>query len=173
MNLKKTTPPYKLGYLGIIPLVGFVVGLALTLYGIFRYKDRKLTAIGIACMVFTVIVYSALNYVAFCTDIGKVDKEKLAQVRLNSLIANIEYYKGQNGKYPDSLAQVKSETELIFILDPTSKANVHYFNYTNIGENYQLFSCGSDQIKNTSDDIYPQIKNLKKVGWIEHNNNSW
>jgi hypothetical protein len=98
MNVKKTTPPYKLGLLGIIPLVGFLVGLALTLYGIFRYKDRKLTAIGITCMLFTVLVYSALNYVTFHTDIGKVNKEKMAQTRLNSLVGDIEYYKSQNGK---------------------------------------------------------------------------
>jgi type II secretory pathway pseudopilin PulG len=166
MNVKKTTPPYKLGLLGIIPLVGFLVGLALTLYGIFRYKDRKLTAIGITCMLFTVLVYSALNYVTFHTDIGKVNKEKMAQTRLNSLVGDIEYYKSQNGKYPDSLPQVKSETEQILILDPTSKISVHNFNYVNLGENYLLFSCGSDEIDNTSDDIYPQIKNLKNVGWV-------
>lgn len=46
-NTKKTTPPYKLGYLGLFPFVGFFTGIGLTLYGIFRYKDRKLTAIGI------------------------------------------------------------------------------------------------------------------------------
>lgn len=46
-NTKKTTPPYKLGYLGLFPFVGFFIGIGLTLYGIFRYKDRKLTAIGI------------------------------------------------------------------------------------------------------------------------------
>lgn len=171
-NEKKTTPPYKLGYLGLIPLVGFYVGLGLTLYGIFKYKDRKLITIGIASMLFTILVYSTLNYFAFHTDIGKVDKEKLAQVRLNSLIADIEYYKDQNGKYPDSLAQVKVERELLFIIDPTSKADVHYYNYTNLGKNYLLFSIGMDQIKNTSDDIYPKIKNMKNVGWLIKDNNS-
>lgn len=171
-NEKKTTPPYKLGYLGLIPLVGFYVGLGLTLYGIFKYKDRKLITIGIASMLFTILVYSTLNYFAFHTDIGKVDKEKLAQVRLNSLIADIEYYKDQNGKYPDSLAQVKVERELLFIIDLTSKADVHYYNYTNLGKNYLLFSIGMDQIKNTSDDIYPKIKNMKNVGWLIKDNNS-
>ena len=171
-NEKKTTPPYKLGYLGLIPLVGFYVGLGLTLYGIFKYKDRKLITIGIASMLFTILVYSTLNYFAFHTDIGKVDKEKLAQVRLNSLIADIEYYKDRNGKYPDSLAQVKVERELLFIIDLTSKADVHYYNYTNLGKNYLLFSIGMDQIKNTSDDIYPKIKNMKNVGWLIKDNNS-
>ena len=166
-NEKKTTPPYKLGYLGFIPLIGFYVGLGLTLFGIFKYKDRKLIIIGIASMLFTVCVYSAFNYVVLHTNIGKVDKEKLAQVRLNSLIAEIEYYKDQNGKYPDSLSQVKVKRELLFIIDPTSKPDVHYYNYTNLGENYLLFSIGSDQLKNTSDDIYPQIKNLKNVGWLK------
>lgn len=172
INEKKTTPPYKLGYLGLIPLVGFFVGLGLTLYGVFRSKDRKLTAIGIVCMLFTVLVYSALFYIGFVSDIGKEGKEKHAQIQLNSLIKDIEYYKDQNGKYPDSLPQLENQTELVFIIDPTSKTDVHYFNYTNLGENYQLFSCGNDQIKNTSDDIYPQIKNLKNVGWIKSDSNS-
>ena len=171
-NKKKTNTPYKLGYLGFIPLVGFYVGLGITLFGIFKYKDRKLIIIGIASMLFSVFVYSAINHVVFNTDIGKVDKEKLAQVRLNSLIAEIEYYKEQNGNYPDSLSQVKVERELLFIIDPTSKSDVHYYNYKNFGENYLLFSSGSDQLKNTSDDIYPKIKKLKNVGWIKSKNNS-
>jgi hypothetical protein len=70
-NVKKTTPPYKLGYLGLFPLVGFFVGIGLTLYGIFRYKDQKLTIIGIACMLFTVSAYSALFYIGYSSDIGK------------------------------------------------------------------------------------------------------
>lgn len=163
----KTTPPYKLGFLGLIPLVGFFVGIALILYGIFRYKDKKLIVIGASCIIFTVLIYSALSYMAFYSDIGKIDKEKLAQTKLNSIVAEIEYYKNQNGNYPDSLTQVKKDAEVLLIADPTSRKNIHYFKYINLGENYRLFSVGSDQIENTSDDIFPQIKNLKNVGWIK------
>ncbi len=57
---KKTKPPYLLGVLGLIPLVGFFVGVALILYGIFKYRDKKLIIIGGSCMLFTVAVYSTL-----------------------------------------------------------------------------------------------------------------
>ena len=53
---KKSKPPYLLGLLGIIPLVGFFVGLGLTMYGIFKYKDKLLIRIGMICMIFTVVV---------------------------------------------------------------------------------------------------------------------
>ena len=40
-------PPYLLGLLGFIPLVGFFVGIGLTLYGLIKYKNRKLVIIGV------------------------------------------------------------------------------------------------------------------------------
>lgn len=55
-------PPYLLGLLGFIPLVGFFVGIGLTLYGLIKYKDKKLIIIGVLCMVFTVFVYSFMYF---------------------------------------------------------------------------------------------------------------
>ncbi len=168
MEERKTTPPYKLGYLGIIPLVGFFVGLALTIYGIFRYKDRKLTSIGIACMLFTVIAYSIIYYIGFYSESGKKGFEKIAQFQLNSLLKDIEYYKLQKGYYPDSLKQMEKQNEIININDPTQLGNTNSnFNYEKLGENYTLFSSGRDQIKHTADDLYPEIENQKTVGWIK------
>ena len=172
INVKKTTPPYKLGYLGLFPFVGFFVGIGLTLYGIFRYKDLKLTVIGIACILFTVLTYSALFLFGNYSGLGKA-KEQIAQTHLNSLIKDIEYYKNQNGTYPDSLKQLENKNEIVFINDPTqSELGNDYYNYKNLGDNYILFSSGSDQTQNTSDDLYPQIKNLKKVGWIRSKSNN-
>ena len=168
MNGKKITPPYKLGYLGIIPLVGFFVGIALTLYGIFRYKDRKFTLIGIASMLFTVILYSSDYYISYSTDTGKKGWEKLTQTLLNNLIKDIEYYKLQKGSYPESLNELEKSNETVIINDPTqARQTEDYFNYQKVGEKYILFSSGSDRIKNTADDIYPKIENLKTVGWIK------
>ncbi len=99
--------------------------------------------------------------------IGKKNMEQHSQVLLNSLIKDIEYYKTQNGKYPDSLKQLESPKTFVFIDDPIqSKAGTNY-NYKNLGNKYLLFSSGSDQTQNTVDDLYPQIKNLKNVGWIK------
>lgn len=170
MNLKKTSPPYKLGYLGIVPLVGFFVGIGLTFYGIFRYKDRKLTLIGITCMLFTVLVYSIEFYIVNYSGVQNKSWEKIAQIQLNSLVKDIEYYKLQKGSYPNNLKELQSHTN-VSISDPTqSRQGSDYFNYKKLGENYILFSSGSDRIKNTADDIFPQIENIKTVGWIKNNN---
>jgi len=169
-DVKKNSskPPYLLGYFGLIPLVGFFVGFGLLLYGIIKYKDKKLIIIGIACMIFTVIVYSTLFYVGFQSDIGKKSWETHAQMQLNTLIKNIEYYKLENGKYPDSLQQLERNNEFIFMTDPTQpirKGGV-YYNYKNLGNKYLLFSSGTDGIPNTEDDIFPQVDtNNKNIGY--------
>jgi len=167
MNQNISKPPYWLGLLGLMPLVGFFVGIGLLFYGIIKYKDKKLIIIGIACMVFTVIVYSSLFYVGFKSDFGKKAWEEHAQMQLNTLVKHIEYYKLENGKYPDSLQQLESTNEVIFLNDPTQSMNT-YYNYKNLGDNYLLFSSGTDRIPNTEDDIFPKINsNNKNIGWIK------
>jgi len=163
-------PPYGLGFLGLIPLVGFFVGIGLTFYGTIKYKDKKLIVIGIACMIFTVIVYSTLFYVGFKSDSGKKGWEEMAQMELNSLVKHIEFYKLENGQYPDSLQQLESKDEFIFMTDPTQsiKNGGKYYNYKNLGSKYLLFSSGTDGIPYTEDDIFPQIKtNNENIGWIK------
>ena len=167
MNQNISKPPYWLGLLGLMPLVGFFVGIGLLFYGIIKYKDKKLIIIGIACMVFTVIVYSSLFYVGFKSDFGKKAWEEHAQMQLNTLVKHIEYYKLENGKYPDSLQQLESTNEVIFLNDPTQSMNT-YYNYKNLGDNYLLFSSGTDRIPNTEDDIFPKINsNNKNIGWTK------
>lgn len=171
--LGKSKPPYFMGLLGLFPFVGFFVGIGLTLYGIIRYKDRKLVLIGIACMLFTILTYSALFYLGNFSGMGKKAKEQHAQIQLNSLVKDIEYYRIQNGKYPDSLKQLEAQNEIVFLEDPTqSELDEHYYNYENLGKKYLLFSSGSDQIKNTIDDIFPLIKNAKNVGWTVNKGNN-
>jgi predicted PurR-regulated permease PerM len=53
-------PPYLLGLLCLIPLVGAFVGLGLLLLGLLKYKDKWLSIIGAAGILFTVLVYSML-----------------------------------------------------------------------------------------------------------------
>ena len=172
VTMKKSRPPYLLGLLGLIPLVGFFVGVGLTLYGIFKYKDKILIIIGIACMIFTVAVYSSLYYVGFKSDLGKKGWEQHAQMQLNSLIKDIEFYKLEHGVYPDSLKQLEKENEFVFITDPTQstqgRKNI-YYNYKNIGDKYLLFSSGSDGISNSDDDIFPETQSENKnIGWIRN-----
>ena len=165
-------PPYGLGLLGLIPLVGFFVGIGLTLYGIIKYKDKKLIIIGIACMAFTVIAYSTLFYVGFKSDFGNNGWEKHAQMQLNTLVKHVEYYKLENGTYPDSLQQLENENEFVFIFDPTQpmkKGENRYYNYKNLGDKYLLFSSGKDGISNTEDDIFPEVNpNNENIGWTKN-----
>lgn len=122
-------------------------------------------------MLFTVIAYSALFYVGFSSEAGKKGWEKIAQFQLNALVKDIEYYKLQEGNYPDSLKQMEKPNVIIYTEDPTqSELKDSDYNYKKIGEKYILFSSGSDRIRNTADDIYPQIENLKNVGWIKGSN---
>jgi hypothetical protein len=171
-NLKtnESKPPYLIGILGLIPLVGFFVGIFLIILGITKYKNKKLTLIGVACMIFTIIAYSSLYYIGFVSDFGKKGWEQHAQMQLNSLPKYIEFYKLENGKYPDSLKQLESKNEFIFLNDPTQKAdknNPNYYNYKNLGDKYLLFSSGSDQKPYTKDDIYPKVKMNNNIGWTK------
>ena len=58
----QSKPPYLLGLLCIIPLIGAFVGLGLLLYGILKYKDKWLSIIGGAGILWTIVVYSTLSY---------------------------------------------------------------------------------------------------------------
>lgn len=172
-NTNLSKPPYLLGLLGFIPLAGFFVGIGLLLYGIIKYKDKKLILIGIFCITFTVLIYSSLYYIGFVSDLGKSGWDKHAEMELTTLVKHIEFYKIENGKYPDSLQQLENKNEIIFLEDPTQiqkqkKNKTNYFNYKNLGDKYLLFSSGNDGIPNTKDDIYPKIKSNKNIGWIKH-----
>jgi len=168
-------PLYELGFLGLIPIVGFFVGFGLTLCGIVKYKDKKLIIIGIACMVvpiiFTAIVFSTLFYAGFKSDSGKNLWGQHAQMDLNALVKEIEFYKLEHGQYPDSLQQLDIKDEFVVIWDPTQSmknGKTKYFNYKNLGNKYLLFSSGVDGIPNTDDDIFPKIESINdNIGWTK------
>lgn len=168
MNIK---PSYKIGYFGLVPLVGFFVGIWFFLIGIFKYKDKKFTLIGLCCMGFTVLVYLSLFYFGFKSNSAKKEWAKFSQIHLNTLVKNIEFYRIENGCYPDSLQQLLGNDIMVPIADPLrsieGKKNVEFV-YRKVGNKYILFSFGIDGKENTEDDIFPQIKKKNdKVGWIK------
>ena len=158
----KAGPPYLMGLLGIIPLVGAFVGIALILYGVLKYKDKLLVIIGSSAVIFTVLVYTIPFYwIAHSTIVGN-GYAKLAQTELNGLANQIEFYKYANGAYPDSLEQLLKADPMINIADPLllrrMKRGINIdFHYEKLGERYTLFSVGIDGVPHTSDDIYPVI----------------
>jgi hypothetical protein len=169
----KPRPPYLLGLLCIIPLVGAFVGMGLLLYGILRYKDKWLTIIGAAGIFWTILIYSTLFYAGKHASVFKKGFEDISQMQLNSLIKDIEFYKLLHGKYPDNLKQLLEDDKLAPINDAAqgmnSKGNI-YYNYEKIGTKYTVFSSGQDGIPNTIDDLFPQvaITDSSKIGLINH-----
>jgi hypothetical protein len=167
----KSKPPYLLGLLCLIPIVGAFVGLGLLLYGLLKYKDKRLSIIGAAGILWTVFVYSTLFYSMKHAEIFKKGFADIAQMQLNSLVKNVEYYKLTHGAYPDNIQQLQKDDPLAPIFDEaqamTMKAEP-YYNYQRIGDKYELFSSGQDGIPQTKDDLFPQIAvtDSSKIGLI-------
>ena len=162
--MKDDKPPYLLGLLCLIPLLGSLVGIVLIILGIFRYKSLLLSLIGAVGVLFTVGIYSALFYnLMYGKTVGK-GFEQISQKLLHDLVLNIEFYKLNNKHYPDNLEQIRAADPSVMINDPLRMRNLDNSNretlfiYKKEGENYILFSAGIDGIPNTPDDIYPDIR---------------
>lgn len=171
--LVKSKPPYLLGLLCLIPLVGAFVGIGLLLYGLLKYKDKWLSIIGAAGIVWTIVVYSSLFYAGTHAAVFRKGFEEISQMQLNSLVKNIEFYKMTHGQYPDSLKQLLDDDKLAPINDAVQGMNTKadsYYHYQKIGDKYLLFSSGQDGIPNTKDDLFPQITitDSSKIGLIRH-----
>jgi hypothetical protein len=170
-NLTKSKPPYLLGLICLIPLVGAFVGLGLLLYGLLKYKDKWLSIIGAAGILWTIFVYSALFYAGKNASVFTKGFEDISQMQLNSLVKNIEYYKLTHGQYPDKIEQLQEDDKLAPINDAAQGMNTTgtvFYNYERVGDKYFLFPSGQDGIPNTKDDLFPQVKitDSSKIGLI-------
>lgn len=170
--IKPNKPPYMLGFICLIPLVGAFVGLGLLLYGLLKYKDKWLSIIGTAGIIWTIVIYSSLFYAGKHASIFTKGFEEISQMQLNSLVKNIEFYKLEHSQYPDSLKQLLNDDKLAPINDAAQGMNTKgksYYNYERIGDRYSLFSSGQDGIPNTNDDLFPQITiaDSSKIGLIK------
>jgi hypothetical protein len=159
-DIIQTKPPYWMGFLCFIPLIGAFVGLALIINGLIKYKNKWLVFMGIGGIIFTVTIYTSLFLWSNSAE-GKKGFAPFAQSNLNILFKEIEFYKLQHGNYPDSLGQLKTKDDFLSINDPLqnfdNKKRKYRYNYKKIGRKYYLFSSGVDGIPNTVDDIYPQM----------------
>ena len=155
---------YKRGWLGLIPLIGGFVGIGLIALGIFRYRDKKLVLIGIAALFFTIAVYGSL-FIYLNSDNARKQWPTIVPPQLNTIVTRIEFYKLQNGTYPDSLQQIlQYDSTFTSITDPVSAKGFQQqalYNYEKMKDKYRLFSSGIDKIPNTADDIYPSLDTIK------------
>jgi len=163
---------YYWGILCLVPVLGAIAGAVLIIVGVYRYKNIKVVLLGVIGVLATVGYYCYMNYTGFQSKEAKKMWAQQSQSMLNILVKDVEFYKLQNGVYPDSLEQVKKNNSMAFIEDPLlmisdDKKNVK-FNYKRIGNKYLLFSSGIDGIPSTKDDIYPSISNpdSSKLGFI-------
>src|ERR1700712_1587622 len=108
----KSKPPYLLGLLCLIPLVGAFVGLGLLLYGLLKYKDKWLSIIGATGILWTILIYSTLFYAGTHASVFKKGFEDISQMQLTSLVKNVEFYKLAHGQYPDNLKQLLDDDKL-------------------------------------------------------------
>lgn len=159
-NKKTPRRLYYWGLLGLFPNIGLVCGIILTIRGIFQYKDYKLLLIGISDILFTIFFWISVNYYVAHSSTFQKQNIELAQGRLNTLFKTIEFYKLENGVYPDSLEQLQKDDKTLSIYDFLPRSSDYKtvrYNYSKAGSKYYLFSSGIDGIPNTADDIYPKI----------------
>lgn len=173
-NTVDKNPPYLLGLLCFIPMIGAFIGLVFIILGITRFKDKWFTLIGVFGILFTIILYSTLFYTDKKTSVFNSGFKDLSQMGLNDLVKEVEYYKLLNGNYPDSLQQLTNVNDLnVSISDPIQsikgQENVLY-RYFKVEDKYRLFSSGEDGIPNTKDDFFPQVseKAINKIGLIKY-----
>ena len=163
-SIQISKPPYLLGILCLIPLVGALVGIVMLILGITKYKDKWFSIIGVFGIFFTVAIYSSLIYFTFNGKASQNGFAKISQMQLNSLVKNIEFYKLEKGHYPDKLEELLETDKLAPINDVVQTLKFKkssLYNYKNLGKTYLLFSSGQDGIANTKDDFYPQIQITK------------
>lgn len=155
-------PPYWLCVLCLIPLLGAFVGIALILMGIFKYKNKALIIIGSVGFLWTVLAFGYLFYNLVNSDGVSTALAETSKVHLNRLVKDIEFYKLQNGDYPDELEQLRSGHNIVMIEDPLrmwkalGRGDVN-FHYKKMDDKYTVFSVGIDGLPTTADDIYPEV----------------
>ncbi|WP_179413170.1 hypothetical protein HDF19_10345 [Mucilaginibacter sp. E4BP6] len=169
-SYKTIKPRYLIGFLCLIPLIGAFVGIGMMIYGLFVYKDKWVVFIGAVGILFTVAIFKSMDYSATNNPQFKKAWAETDKGELNSLVKQIEFYKIQNGTYPDSLKQMDFKGEIANESDPLlifSGDKNGVYNYHKIGKKYTLFSSGIDKTPNTADDIYPSLQiDTNKIGLI-------
>ena len=161
---------YIIGGMSFIPLIGVFFGVIALVWGVVT-KHTKLKVVGSCGIAFTIILYSALGYFGFVQEGGVYDdlRSDLAKSQLTNVVKEIEFYKIQNGSYPESLEVLQNslpENSMVFLYDPAQvSTDGKFYYYKLINESsYHVRSYGRDGLINTSDDILPS--KIENVGLI-------
>ena len=161
--------PYIIGGLSFVPLIGIIFGIIAIIWGLVTKKNggKKLAIVGACGIAFTVILYSCLFYFGFIKRGGVYDelRVKLAESNLVQVVQAVEFYKSQNGNYPDTLKTLQEslpENSMVFVHDVTDiqiAGEPRYYFYELIDQDhYYLLAVGQDGQPFTPDDILPKIE---------------
>ena len=170
-NTPRTFKPiYLVGILCLVPLLGFFAGLVLLILGIAHFKDRVFIIMGAIGMLITIGIYGSLFYFAMNTEVFRSGFADIAQSEVNDLVKSVEFYKLQNGSYPDNLQQIDTKGSFTFIDDPLSSKKLtdkqEPFHYSKKGNRYLLFSVGEDGKKQIPPMIFIQTSAMRiPVNW--------
>ncbi|PZF73753.1 type II secretion system protein GspG [Taibaiella soli] len=175
--MKNNKPPYLIGILCLFPIIGFFVGVAMLLLGIFKYRNKLFAFIGLGGILISVTVCGAMFYYQKYGEKTTIAFSALSQDELNKLANTIEVYKLKERKYPDSLAQLDDMDPSVDYYDPLlvrkmdNDINTAY-QYQNMVDSYKVFSVGVDGVANTKDDIYPTVLSSAtlKYGFVKKQN---
>jgi hypothetical protein len=163
------TFPYVIGGVSFIPGIGIIFGIIAIIWGLVTNKlgGKKLAIIGACGIGFSVILYGSVFYFGFVQKGGVYDdlRVQLSKNTITSLVQAIEFYKTQNGQYPESLEVLRKslpENSMVFVHDPTDiqmSGEPRYYHYELKDDNhYYLLGVGPDEQPYTSDDILPNIE---------------
>jgi hypothetical protein len=166
---KLGTFPYVIGGVSFIPGIGIIFGIIAIIWGLATKKlgGKKLAIIGACGIGFSVILYGSLFYFGFVQRGGMYDdlRVQLSKSTITSLVQAVEFYKTQNGQYPESLEALRKslpKNSMVFVHDPTlvqMGGEPRYYHYELKGENhYYLLGVGPDEKPYTSDDVLPNIE---------------
>lgn len=178
---KLSTFPYVLGGASFIPGIGIIFGIIAITWGLVTKKHggKKLAIIGACGIGLSAIIYGSLFYFGFVIRGGVYDdlRAELSKNTITSLVQTIEFYKIQNGNYPDSLEVLKKslpEDSIVFVHDPAVVqigGEPRYYHYEKIDQDhYYLLGVGLDGQPYTSDDVLPniEINQNSDVGLLIH-----
>jgi len=173
--------PYVIGGVSFIPGIGILFGIIAIVWGLVTKKlgGKKLAIIGACGISFSVILYGSLFYFGFVQKGGVYDdlRAQLSKSTITSLVQAIEFYKTQNGNYPESLEVLSKslpENSMVFVFDPTHiqmSGEQRYYHYElEDDSHYYLLGVGPDEKPYTSDDVLPEIevKENSGIGLLIH-----
>lgn len=168
-----------IGALSFIPMCGVLFGLIAIIWGAFtlRYRrGRRLALMGALGICFTALVYGGLVYVSYNLQNGgfTVFTRPLSQSNINSLVQAIEFYKLQEGAYPEDLEALMISGHVsnpATVLDPmvgfSAPSGNFYYELLTDQDGYYLLGVGKDLEPFTPDDIIPSM-DAQNIGLVIH-----